>query len=368
MSNLEAKYDAYVQGVRSRKLAEMRQVIQRVREIYDSGTPFFSKEAIRKIMQQIDDIERGQPGRVSVMGVDGNIVQLLVKTGDIDSDIETPEVEMVYLKAHLEYRTVDHLTTIDGPLSFWPKLAYLPFKIAYITEYRNSITKAPISMIPLLRFEEVQENFQRKRAEWEASKQCDELKSVLRSIAAEIPPIQKIVAFACSTMTWDDVGRHRSAVQHALILTIRDFVAKHESSRDLDISCYAQDPLYTTVDRQVLQEAGITVLDDPRGFLEIDETTVIFSQAPDIPVRQVTADLTKPAMMIWNKVVYKPNPSPLAQDNIGFRNLGVWADPASPRLQDMVKDYVELGFPRDLVNFCEDTYIYIRKRGCSLNK
>ncbi|KAI0096427.1 hypothetical protein GGR51DRAFT_29692 [Nemania sp. FL0031] len=364
MSSPKANYDAYVQDVRSKKLAEMQQVVPRVREIYDSGTPFFTKEAIRKVIQQIDDIETGQPGVISVIGIDGNIVQLRVKTGEIDSDIE-PGVEMTYLKAHLDYWTVDHLTVINDPLSFRAKFAYLPLRIAYITEYRNSITKTPIPMVPLLPLEEVQENFEQKRAEWEASKQCDELKSVLGSIAAEIPPIQKIVAFACSSMTWDDAGSHRSAVQHAFILTIRDFLAKRGSAREFNINCYAQDPLYTTVDKQVLQKAGITILDDPRGFLEIDGTTAVFSQAPDIPVRQITADITKPAMMIWNKVVDQIEPPPQAQGNIAARSIGVWADPVSPRLHKMVKDYVEIPFLRDSVNFCEDTCIYIRKTGYS---
>jgi hypothetical protein len=94
MLGLKAKYDAYVQDVRSKKLAEIQQVAHRVREIYDSGTPFFTKEAIGRVAQQIDDIERGQPGAVSVVGIDGNTVQLRVKTGEIDSDIETG-VEMV---------------------------------------------------------------------------------------------------------------------------------------------------------------------------------------------------------------------------------------------------------------------------------
>lgn len=95
MSKLGAEYDAYVQDVRSRNLAEMQQVTHKVREIYDSGTPFFTKEAMRTIMQQIDDIEKGKPGTVSVVGIDGSIVQLLVKTGEVESDIETPGVEMV---------------------------------------------------------------------------------------------------------------------------------------------------------------------------------------------------------------------------------------------------------------------------------
>ncbi|KAJ7869313.1 hypothetical protein B0H14DRAFT_3132371, partial [Mycena olivaceomarginata] len=33
------------------------------------------------------------------------------------------------------------------------------------------------------------------------------------------------------------------------------------------IQCFAQDPIYSDMDKQLLGKHGITVLDDPRGFL-----------------------------------------------------------------------------------------------------
>ena len=192
-----------------------------------------------------------------------------------------------------------------------------------MVKYRNATTKSLIPQCPHLPLEEVQENFQRKRAEWEASKQCEEFRLLLDS--ADIPPVQKIVAFACSTMTWDDEARHRSTVQHTLILTIRDCLAKRRQSGNPSIvKCYVQDPLYTNTDRQVLEDQSIAVLDDPKGFLEIDEETVVLSHAPDIPVRQITADITRPAMMIWNKVKEKPIPSHPAESPSGIRYLTLW--------------------------------------------
>jgi hypothetical protein len=167
-----------------------------------------------------------------------------------------------------------------------------------------------------LPLEEVRENFGQKRVEWEASKQCDELRSLLDS--ADLPPVQKIVAFACSTMTRDEeVGRSSSMGQHALILTIRDFLAK----RGHVVQCYAQDPIYTEIDRQVLDAHGIAVLDDPKGFLEIDEDTVVISQYPDIPVRQVTADITRQALMIWNTVKERPSFPPTRDDDTTIRMM-----------------------------------------------
>ncbi len=60
--------------------------------------------------------------------------------------------------------------------------------------------------------------------------------------------------------------------------------------------------MYEDVDRTVLGELGMTVLDHPRGFLEVDEATVVFSQAPLVAVRQIVADIARPAVMVWDKV------------------------------------------------------------------
>lgn len=105
--------------------------------------------------------------------------------------------------------------------------------------------------------------------------------------------------------------------QHTLTLTIRDFlISSYATGADGDgageIKCYAQDPIYTPVDEQVLREAGFTVVDDPRAFLEVDEASVIIAISPDIPVRQIIADIARPAIMIWDKVIFSDR-TPLQQ-------------------------------------------------------
>lgn len=52
----------------------------------------------------------------------------------------------------------------------------------------------------------------------------------------------------------------------------------------------------------MLAELDMTVLDNPRGFLEVDESTVVYSLAPEVAVRQIVADIARPALMIWDKV------------------------------------------------------------------
>jgi len=94
----------------------------------------------------------------------------------------------------------------------------------------------------------------------------------------------------------------RSAVQHALILTLRNFFAKDQHVAVDGIQCFAQDPLYEDPDREVLKESGVSVLDNPRAFLEVDETSVVFCLSAKTAVRQVVTDIARPALLIWNRV------------------------------------------------------------------
>jgi hypothetical protein len=108
-------------------------------------------------------------------------------------------------------------------------------------------------------------------------------------------------------MTWADHDTAmRPVAQHILALAVRDFLASHDARGRpgegvCGIKCYAQDPIYTPIDEQVLGEAGFDVVDDPKAFLEVDESSVVIAIAPDIPVRQIVADIARPAMMIWDK-------------------------------------------------------------------
>lgn len=148
--------------------------------------------------------------------------------------------------------------------------------------------------------------FQRAKRSLEASELFGQIRSALTSAA--IPPvIRKIVALACSTTTGAGDGSSRSMAHHALALLLADFLGSEcasgsHSIGDGGIQCYAQDPVYTLVDEQVLREAGFAVIDDPRAFLEVDEASVVIAISADIPVRQIIADIARPAIMILDKV------------------------------------------------------------------
>ncbi|KAL1863907.1 hypothetical protein Daus18300_008056 [Diaporthe australafricana] len=137
---------------------------------------------------------------------------------------------------------------------------------------------------------------------WEDSEECRKLTSALMEHTTP-DNITKILAFACGSILDNDLDqRRRTANQHASILTIKRVLQTKNAPTNVEIECYAQNPAYTGSDRTVLEGAGIRVLEDPHVFLEVDDSSVVLSFAPTAPVRQIVADLARPAFMIWNKV------------------------------------------------------------------
>ena len=146
-------------------------------------------------------------------------------------------------------------------------------------DMRDKFTKELVSTAPTQSREEVEEFFKTIRDTWEASERCKQLRSILMS--AKTPcEISKIVGFACGPMAYScqEEETPRAAFQHALILTLRDVLGGEKGSPS-QIICYAQDLAYAEIDESVLEGYGITVLDDPKAFLEVDGSTAVISCA-----------------------------------------------------------------------------------------
>ena len=92
-------------------------------------------------------------------------------------------------------------------------------------------------------------------------------------------------------------------MQHASVETMAE-VLKEKGG--CEITCFAQDPAYSDVDKEFLKSIGITPVNDPKGFLEVDSKTLVFSASPDVPVREIIIDIQHPAAMLWNTVRTEP--------------------------------------------------------------
>jgi hypothetical protein len=113
---------------------------------------------------------------------------------------------------------------------------------------------------------------------------------------------------SCYTLSDFEDGP-RSVVQHAVILILRRFFAMSQRVPQRDILCFAQDPQYEEADKIALAEVGVSVVDHPRGFLKVDDSSLVFAICPGVQVRQIVADIARPAVMIWHNVgEYEPIP------------------------------------------------------------
>ncbi|KAE8356282.1 hypothetical protein BDV28DRAFT_127314 [Aspergillus coremiiformis] len=150
--------------------------------------------------------------------------------------------------------------------------------------------------------EAVRETFIRKRQMWLESASRQNLEHHLATLQTTAT-IRKIVCFGLGS-PGRLCGYHCTRVhtQHAAVETMVASLAMRGLNGRQEIKCYAQDPVYDEIDKEFLASIGITPLDDPKGFLEVDEHTLVFSVSPNVPVKQIVTDLQWPAAMIWNTV------------------------------------------------------------------
>ncbi|KAL3464586.1 hypothetical protein BJX64DRAFT_93226 [Aspergillus heterothallicus] len=180
---------------------------------------------------------------------------------------------------------------------------------------------------------------------WEASDVWVQIKEKLLSIRT-LPDVTKIIAFACGTMSYSDEvpgSSYNSIFQHAFLVSIQGLL--QERYETPTIPCSMQDPAYTDADRAVLATYRVNVLDHPSGFHELDDNSLVFSCAPDFPVKMTVLDIARPAVIIWDRV---------------GDGTGGGTDPDSPRVRQIMANlYDILEFPYE--EHFGDMAIYVRR-------
>lgn len=350
----------------------------KVRELFDRGVPFFTKSAMKELKDQIDAINsmtengRSTDGQKFVFSsITGQTVERAVMKGLTHSrhfgkekvlyvfypSLDRHGFSVTLAHAHpcvLHPRHVFYKSNTDNRLE--PCLLYTTYQSLINHRYSDQ------ALCPLQicygghnegqhhdDLEDTRKAFQSYRKKWEASENCHRLKSSMAATAS-LPGITKIIAFACSSISRDDDHtRHRSASQHALILTLRDML--QASQPGVQIKCLAQDPAYSEVDTMVLSEAGITVIDDPQGFLEVDDQSVVLSFSPNVPIRQIITDVSRPVVLAWDTVITEEqtisrwaNLCEPPKTVVTAEDLeACLCDPESSRVRAMIQDeYVEV--------------------------
>lgn len=145
--------------------------------------------------------------------------------------------------------------------------------------------------------EKVVREFREASELWEKSEEGQNFKTLLRSSASE-HGIKNIVGLSCGSLCLPN--NKNVTEQTAILLAVKNWL--EETSEEQDISCFIQDPMNTPLDKEVLSDIGFEMVDDPRGWLEINERSVVLSVGSNVPVKSIVADTARPAIVIWDRV------------------------------------------------------------------
>jgi hypothetical protein len=210
----------------------------------------------------------------------------------------------------LRYRCIQDLVSIREGSPINPDIAFCTLHIYQHHSDRDPLTKEVDDSEhseSLVNKDMVKEIFNATIDEWEKSKQWQDLLEALQ--ATDLSNVKQIVAFACGTMEDEpELKRQdrRSMYQHSLLLTLRKFLQGKQSLGDPpSIQIWVQDPEYCAIDTSILAESEVSTLDDPDGFLKVDDSTMVLSFAPNIAIKQIITDICRPAAIIWYRVEEK---------------------------------------------------------------
>ncbi|EYE94765.1 uncharacterized protein EURHEDRAFT_412584 [Aspergillus ruber CBS 135680] len=305
--------------------------LQKTLKFYNEGKPLFT----RAVLEDLDrHLEKGENKVVIRDYLDNEHVY----------DLEIPDwcadsVDTVRIK----YNGIETLTTLhpDENKVSWGTRTMM---ITYGSHYKyDNIT-----------VEKVRTAFERQWEAWKQSKTCKHLTQQLEKLTPnQVAAITKIVGFALGPVACLDVkfadgigpSAANALTQHMALLTIAKILEQQNGGRK--VKCYTQDPVNKGVGNESLKTLGITSLDDPKGFLEVDDKTLVVSIHPNVPVRQVIADLQYPAAMLWNTVeepVKREWEQKIMDDGDVTWIFPYSTDPVSSRVVRMTEQYDQLPF------------------------
>ncbi|KAK1595897.1 uncharacterized protein LY79DRAFT_95789 [Colletotrichum navitas] len=333
---------------------ERLELSRKLQKRYDAGQPLFTKSQLASLAEQIAHKSR----LFQIEGMDGKMNWDPIGWDHFEED-ETLSIN---------YRPIQRLV-IPSP-SDQPD--ELPKPCCSVDVERTTLPSQMTTDQIALAVGKIGTAFEEHEKTWKKSPQCRELKDIL-SLVLTPNVINKIICFGLGDLTpdSDDDEYHicsghsapRCHIQHAVALTLAQILGDRTGR---EIRCYSQDPAYTQASIEFLKSRNIVVLNDPQGFLDVDEHTLVFSVAPTVPVKQIVTDLARPAVIIWD------NETPAEMDKMAWEHIrfpdgsetwiSPWiSDPDSARTRKMEKEeYTSYPFPEDEVAMFE-TQILVKK-------
>ncbi|RAL06731.1 SRR1 family protein [Aspergillus homomorphus CBS 101889] len=327
-------------GCSQPRRVEREEEYVRCQQLYKLGVPLYTREAILNAYAQLKTCKLGDI--INITGIDGTSVDWIICTGKIWVDPNGAEHQL--LEPRLCYIPIQALESWDVPSPLYTIPCSL--RIAHRLVTRDPITKG-LEEHPSLNFEEVRMNFFTSLHFLRNGPHYKLLRLQLNDYP-KLPRITKIIGFSCGSMVRKLEGREclnaRSRFQHAFLIALKEYLdARNFETTGQEVRLYVQDDTYLERDIAIIRQFGLQVLQNPEGFLVVDEETLVFSCRPDTPVRQVVADLALPAMMLWD---HERDPT-----KVNGRLGQLIYDPWSPRLDALMRFYHVQDFHNDGIHF-----------------
>jgi hypothetical protein len=159
------------------------------------------------------------------------------------------------------------------------------------------------------------------KTRWFESSTRAAFESVLGELAlcsASLCKVTKIVCFGLGELA---SGRERTAmtpselvednsslVQHWVALTLAHFIGSLAKQGAPMVRLLGQDPAYLQDSISILQKLGFEIVGrhGAAGFAEMDDECIVFTCSPDVPVKQIIAELARPVIIICNSPSINP--------------------------------------------------------------
>ncbi|KAK9787177.1 hypothetical protein SCARD494_10707 [Seiridium cardinale] len=354
------------------------ELAQYVRDMYDSGARLWTKDMFRNIEAEL--AKEPQPKSVTIRSMNGELSSKAVPVDGINPDFD----ENMYLRMYVRFKPYRDLIEDAEEESIEPEcdedLGWYPRDISL--EDRRTLASRALSLtrggyLPThidSRF--IKATWDEARHNWSQSRVCKELKATLSGLTY-IPKAKRVVCFGLGRLdrnfdasgsdelaACDGLPRYRTMTQHSAALTLAAVLGERSGSGPLPV--FVQDPDYSSEHREMLRDAGMEVVGGygSLAFTYVDDETVVLTCAPGIPVRQIVADIARPAAMIWDPEL-----------SVGGEERG-WeveivngekiyvpqrmTDEDSPRTRKMLEGYDKIEFPPSRERF-GSLMIYVRR-------
>ncbi|KAK7430498.1 hypothetical protein QQZ08_003017 [Neonectria magnoliae] len=221
----------------------------------------------------------------------------------------------------------------------------------------------------------------RLQAAWDEAQalwlESDSYAKLTELVTKSKPKANKVICFGLGSLegtvnystldlkhSLDGLPRRSAITQHLAAITMATLLGQQQDTGRVPI--LVQDPAYTMLGQQFLAAQDIEVVggNGALGFTHVDDDTLVFSCHPNVPVKQIVADIARPAAMLWNEVRLAEREAEWSIHTTydGEETLCMpWVtDEDSPRTRELVKEYDMHTFCLDPERF-GDLGFYVRK-------